>query len=279
MASILFGLLASLSWGGGDFMGGLSSRRIGAILAVFTSELFGLVLLLMAVPILREPFPALPDLLIAFTSGLVGCLALLALYRALSTGKMSIAAPVSALLAAIVPIVIGAFIEGLPGWTKLLGFVFALGAVWLISNSEGDLRPHIQRLSDLRLPLLAGLGFGLYLVLINQVSSQIILWPMVSSRVGGCVVMLVVLLTRHEKSTFTWKAWPLIVLNAAGDIGGNTFYILAGQAGRMDVAAVISALYPGATVFLAWLVLKERISRWQLLGILSALVAIALMTV
>ena len=74
-------------------------------------------------------------------------------------------------------------------------------------------------------------------------------------------------------------AWPYIALNAVLDIGGNSFYILAGQTGRLDVAAVLSSLYPGTTVLLAWLILKEKINWVQWLGILAALVAIALMTI
>jgi drug/metabolite transporter (DMT)-like permease len=279
MASILFGLLSALSWGGGDFLGGLSGRRMGAALAVLYAELAGLILLLAALPLVGESRPPSGNLLVAAGVGGVGCLSLLMLYAAMARGQMSIAAPVSALLAAALPILVGAFTEGLPGPTKLAGFAFALAAVWLISQESGSARPHLERLADLRLPLLAGIGFGLYFVLINRVSQTATLWPMVASRSGGTLVMLIYVLLRRSPLRIQSTALPLVSLAGVLDVGGNFFYILAGQAGRMDVAAVLASLYPGGTVFLAWLVLKERLSRAQVLGILAALVAIVLMTV
>jgi drug/metabolite transporter (DMT)-like permease len=123
-------------------------------------------------------------------------------------------------------------------------------------------------------------GFGLYFIMMHQASDSALVWPMVASRSGGMALMLAFMLAlRHDWRVASASAFPLIILNAVLDVGGNVFYILAGQSGRMDVAAVISSLYPGATVLLAWIVLKERINRVQWLGILAALAAIVLMTI
>ena len=279
MASIFFGLLSALSWGGGDFFGGLSGRRIGAALAVLYAELAGLVLLLAALPLVNEPRPPTGDLLVAMGVGGVGCLSLVMLYAAMARGQMSIAAPVSALLAAALPILVSAFTEGLPGTARLAGFAFALAAIWLISQAGDSARPRLERLADLALPLLAGIGFGLYFVLIHSVTQTATLWPLLAARGGGTLVMLVYVLLRRAPLRIRAAVIPIVCLAGLLDVGGNLFYILAGQAGRLDVAAVISSLYPGGTVFLAWLFLKERISRAQGLGILAALAAIVLMTV
>ena len=193
---------------------------------------------------------------------------------------MSIAAPVSALLAAVLPVVVGMFIEGLPEFPTFIGFVFALFAVWMISQSAGGVTDIFAHLSDLKLPLLAGIGFGSYFVLMHEATNTgAIVWPMIASRMGGMLLIIIYMLITRASWKVELSALPIIALNGVLDLGGNAFFILAGQAGRLDVAAVISSLFPGATVMLAWVFLKERLSRNQWIGILSALVAIVLMTV
>jgi uncharacterized membrane protein len=277
--SSIFGLLAAFTYGAGDFAGGLSSRRIGAYLAVLYAEIVGSVVLFAAVPIVREPVPELNVFLLSVVSGIIGTFSLMLLYSAMASGQMSIAAPVSGLMAAVLPIIIGAFSEGLPTLIQFIGFGFALAAVWYISQAGGDVRPHIERLADLRQPFIAGIGFGLYFVVVHQATVHATLWPMVASRTAGMVSLLIFFLIRRKSILVTRSAWSFIVTNAVLDLLGNLCYVLAGQTGRMDVAAVLSALYPGGTVFLAWLFLKERIGRNQAIGIAAALVAIVLMTV
>jgi uncharacterized membrane protein len=91
--------------------------------------------------------------------------------------------------------------------------------------------------------------------------------------------LLVIGIWRRQPIQIPRAVWKFVPFNALFDLGGNWFYVLAGQAGRMDVAAVLSALYPGFTVLLAWGLLKEKISRMQSAGIVLALIAIVLMTI
>ncbi len=277
--AIFFGLLSAIVWGGGDFVGGLASRRAGAWRAVFYAEIVGLVLLLAALAIYRERLISTRGLLLGAAAGAIGSLGLLALYRAMQVGKMSIAAPVSALLAALLPVLVGALTVGLPPLTQIGGVWLALLSIWLVSQTDVDAKPRLARLSDLRLPLLAGIGFGTYFILIHGVAQEATLWPMIASRTGGTLVLVAVLLLRRESVKIPREGWPLVMMSGALDVGGNLFYVLAAQAGRMDIAAVLSSLYPGMTALLAWFVLKESISRKQRLGILAALVAIILMTI
>lgn len=278
MISIVFGLIAATSWGAGDFFGGLASRRMGAYLSVFFSEVAGLGILLAAVYFTGEPFFSQSDLLFSLAAGSLGAFGLVLLYRALIAGPLSIAMPVSALLAALVPILVGAWTAGLPAPLKLGGFVLALFAVWMIAKGDQSGPLRLSHFSDLGLPFISGLCFGLYFVLIYQAAVDSTLWPMIVGRMGGGIVLTVLLALRRESLCPIRSAWGLALLNTLMDLGGNLFYILAGQAGRMDVAAVLSALYPGVTVLLAWLFLKERIGPAQRVGIFAALAAIALMT-
>jgi drug/metabolite transporter (DMT)-like permease len=199
----------------------------------------------------------------------------------MTLGLMSIAAPVSALLAAALPVVVGIFREGFPEWTTFIGFGFAFLAVWMISRGEGGIKDVITHLTDLKLPLLAGIGFGLYFVLMHEATNTgATIWPMVASRLGGLMMVTVYMfITRSAWKVEDSSAWPIITLNGILDLSGNLFFILAGQLGRLDVASVLSSLFPGSTVLLAWIFLKERLTRNQWIGILSALTAIVLMTI
>ena len=278
LISVLFGLLSALSWGGGDFVGGLASRKTSAYRVVLYGEALGLLLLFGASLVLREPALGWQQTILAGLAGSVGSLGLLVLYQAMAAGQMSIAAPVSALLAAALPVVVGAYTEGLPTPIRLAGFACALAAVWLVAQEQNG-KTQLTRLADLRLPLTAGLCFGLYFIGMHLASKEQVLMPMIASRTAGMLTLLVFVAARRDGWQVARPAWPYIALNAVLDIGGNAFYILAGQTGRLDVAAVLSSLFPGTTVLLAWLILKEKLNWLQWLGILAALLAIVLMTI
>jgi drug/metabolite transporter (DMT)-like permease len=194
---------------------------------------------------------------------------------------MSIAAPVSALFAALLPVIVGLFTQGLPTLAQFAGFGFALAAVWLISQGNTTERFQLKHLSDLRLPVLAGIGFGCYFIFVHYASAESasVIWTMVASRAAGTLMLLIVVLIRRDTFAVQRDAWLVVFFNATLDLGGNFFYILASQVGRLDVSAVLSSLFPGSTVMLAAVFLKEHISKKQWLGILSALVAIVCFTV
>ena len=279
MLSIIYGLSAALSWGAGDFTGGLAARKVGAYRSVFFSEVIGVIVIIIGVGIVGETFPDQRSWLFAVIAGMLGSIGLLLLYHSMTLGLMSIAAPVSALLAAVLPVIVGLFTEGLPKILTIIGFGFALLAVWLISLGAGGMTDILSHLTDLKLPLLAGIGFGSYFVLMHEATSTgATVWPMLLSRIGGMTLIIFYLLISRASWKVDSSAWVVISLNGILDVGGNAFFILASQTGRLDVAAVLSSLFPGATVMLAWIFLKERLTRNQWIGIVSALMAIVLMT-
>jgi drug/metabolite transporter (DMT)-like permease len=280
LLSILFGLASALSWGAGDFTGGLAARRVGAYRSVFYAEVIGVIFLFIVLAFVGEPLPDRRAQIFALVAGVFGTMGLMLLYHSMTLGLMSIAAPVSALLAAALPVAVGIFSEGFPGFLTFIGFVFALFAVWMISQSEGGVSDILSHLSDLKLPLLAGIGFGFYFVLMHQATKDGgAVWHMIYSRTGGMMLIVAYLLLTRSSWKIEMNALPIISLNGILDLGGNFFFILAGQAGRLDVAAVISSLFPGATVLLAWVFLKERLNRNQWIGVICALIAIVLMTI
>src|SRR6266849_4977034 len=273
--TVLFGLSASLSWGTGDFSGGLASRRAHVFSVVLAAYLVGLLLLPVLALAWSEPLPSWRDALWGASAGLVGTLGLTAFYRSLAIGRMGINAPITAVLAASLPIIFTAFTQGLPRPLQLAGFVLALLAVALVSRpARASGRPE-----GLGLALLAGLGFGGFLILIGQVSHGAIFWPLVVAGLSSSLFMLAVVLIMRQEVLPKKEVLPLVLLAGTLDVAGNAFYVLATHAGRLDVAAVLSSLYPAVTVLLAAILLKERVTRLQAVGILVAVVAIPLISV
>lgn len=281
MNSIMYGLLAALGWGSGDFVGGIASRKTGAYRAVFYGELIGVIFLFFILVFFHEAFPNSHTLIFSTIAGFLGTFGLIFLYQSMTLGLMSIAAPVSALLAVIIPVIVGIFTEGLPKYLTLIGFGFSLFAVWNISQSEDGIKDIVSHISDLKLPLLAGIGFGSYFVLMHEATAGgAVIWPMLLGRLGGMVMITVYMMISSSPWKVTDKsAWPIMTLNGILDISGNLFFILGSQVGRLDVVSVLSALFPGATVLWALIFLKERLSRRQWVGIFSALTAIVLLTI
>ena len=282
MLSILYGILSAGTWGAADFLGGIASKRTSPYRVLFLAEIAGLVPFILIALLIRETVPPLTDMLLGAASSLVGLSGLLILYRALAEGKMTIAAPVSALFAAVVPVVFGFFALGAPSPATLAGFGLAFAAVWLISQTDGmDWRSPLKGLrvlADLRLPLLAGLFFGSYFLIIHRATLNAFFWPLVAARFAGFAAFGLFAWITRQPALPPREVWALCLVNGIIDIAGNGFYVLAAQAGRIDVAAVLGALYPASTVLLAWIILKERINGLQTVGILLAFIAIVLFT-
>ena len=270
--ALFFGLLSAASWGTGDFCGGLASRQGRAHSVVMVAEFVGALLLALLAWFTGEARPTWPIALGAAGAGLVGLIGLLALYTGLAAGQMGLVAPLSAVIAALVPIVTALFLQGLPPLAQIAGFALALIAVWLLAGT-GEIQATRQQLG---LALVAGLGFGFYFVLVEQVSREGVFWPLTIARTVAGLALLAVLLVRRAPVLPHRPAWTLAVVAGLFDAGGNLFFALAAQSGRLDVASVLSSLYPGMTVVLAWVVLNERLNRPQIVGVVAALAAVVL---
>jgi drug/metabolite transporter (DMT)-like permease len=276
LLSIIYGILSAGTWGAGDFIGGLASRRTSPYRVLFLAELAGMIPFTLLAVLLREPLPPTSDMFLGAGSSLLGLMGLLFLYRALAGGQMTIAAPVSALFAALIPVVFGFFALGAPSTTTLIGFALAFAAVWLISQTEfTNLRFGLR---ELQIPLISGLFFGLYFLTLHRATLNAFFWPLAAARLAGFVALGLYALIARQPALPPREIWGLSIVNGILDIGGNAFYVLAAQTGRLDVAAVLSALYPASTVLLAWIFLKERITWLQAFGVLLAFIAIILFT-
>ncbi len=271
-AAIAFALASAAAWGAGDFSGGLATRRTNVFSVIVLMHAVGLLFLVSLAVLTNEPAPSTADLIWGFGGGLVGGVGLAALYQALARGQMGITAPLIAVLATGFPVIVSLVLEGLPQLTQLVGFGLALLSVWFISRSEDS----GGRLTGIRLILLAGAGLGGFAILIHQVSDHAVFWPLVAARIASTTLMFALAYSGRRVWYPPPKLVPLVLVAGLLDVSGNIFFVLAVQAWRLDIAAVLSGLYPAITVLLAWVVLKEQISRAHALGITAAILSIIL---
>lgn len=278
--AVAFGLTASAIWGAADFSGGLATKRAAPALVVFIAHGLSLIALLVIVAVRHEAPPQ--HIFLGLLAGASGSIGLMALYAALSLGSMGLAAATCSVVTAILPVLYSYLLEGHAGAVRLIGFAVAAVAIWLIAYAPGD-KPHPRGLG---LAVLAGLGCGTALVLLHVAAVQSVSWALTLMRVASTVVAGVFGLAfwmrgqgSSAKPSFSWRsAFPLAALAGLLDTTGNFFYVLASFVGRLDVAAVLSSLYPAGTMLLAAWLLKERATRSQMAGMVLALAAVALIS-
>ncbi len=274
--SILGALLALTSaavWGSGDFSGGYATRGANNYHVLVLSALSGVILLVVLALVRHEGWPPLAGWVWAALGGVSGAVGIACLYQALSLGHAAAVAPITAVISAVLPAVFGMFLAGLPGPSQLAGFVVAAPGLWLVSApTQGASR--VSR-AEMVLAVIAGLGFGGFFVFMGLLDRGYLFTPLVISRTLTLLTALVLLAARRLPLPSLTSS-PIALLAGVLDAGGNIFYILARQYARLDVAAVLSSLYPAATVLLSWIILKEHIGRRQWAGALLCVAAVAL---
>jgi len=267
---VVLGLTSALVWGAADFGGGLLSRRTAVFGVVLVSQLAGLAIALGLAIARSEPFPGLTDVAWCLVAGILGGIGITALYRGLAVGRMAIVAPIIGVLAAVIPVVAGIVLEGVPPVLVLIGIALAVGAVLLVSRvaDEGGGR------AGLREALVAGVSIGLFGVALAQISDGAVFAPMSLIRATQAVLVIVLIVVTRS----AWRPPGRLVPALAGigilDMSGNVAYLVAVQTGLLAVASVLSALYPVVTVLLAAVVLGERVTREHAVGIVLAAAAI-----
>ena len=269
----VYGLASAISWGAGDFYGGYASKKASVLMVVAVSQALGCALLLTLATISGEKPPTTNDIYWSAAAGFFSGLGITLYYAALSRGLMGIAAPVTGVLTAAVPAVAGAFLEGAPSPLQATGFLLAFIGIFLVTG------PDVNRLDATRQlapAAAAGLGFGLFLVTIGQVSTGHY-YPLAISRIVTVSMVLAASLAKGGTSLSNSRLPTL----AAGifDTGGSFFYLLARQQGRLDVSGVLSSLYPVSTVLLAKLILGEKLGKQKTVGILCAAAATTLIQI
>jgi drug/metabolite transporter (DMT)-like permease len=273
--ALICGLAAAASFGTGDFCGGFATKRGSVFSVIVIAQIIGLALLAGLAVSLEEPMPSGNNMVFGGLAGLFGTLGLTALYIGLARGRMGIVAPVSAVVGAVLPIIIGIVMEGAPTIGQFLGLLLGLCAIWFLAGGGGATSVHPR---ELGLPILAGAGFGFFFIFIDQVSETAIFWPLVMARVVSITMFFTFIMARQQKVQTPWNGQLLIIILLAGifDAAGNVLFALASRLGRLDISTTLTSLYPAGTVFLAWFILRERLAPRQWFGVGVALAALIL---
>ncbi len=278
LASVVYGLIAAVTWGAGDFSGGIATRRAPVNMVLLLSQVIGIALFMALALVSNEPLPAMVDVAWSAAAGVCGMVGLVSLYRAMSIGQMGAVAPVSGVVSAALPAIAYALTHGLPTPVVLLGFILALAGVWFVSKSGSANTVVAGRATSLFLALLSGVGFGSFLIMIAQAQHGSVYWPLAVARAASLLAVLG--WSVYKRAIHLPPRNAIVPIIAAGvmDGGGNLFFLLSAHAGRLDIAGVLSSLYPATTVILALTLLRERLIRSQAVGIALALIAIPLIS-
>jgi drug/metabolite transporter (DMT)-like permease len=271
-------LTSAVGYGVSDFVGGLASRRVAALRVVLVSYPVAMVLLtVIALFVGGHVSPA--AVLWGGLCGISQAFGVWWFYAALGAGPISVVSPLTAVLVAGVPVGVGLVLGERPTAVAVVGIVLALVAVLLVSREVRDDDPARQHRFTAKVAWLtvgSGLAFGLNFVMIAQAPVEANVWPLVFARISAsAVVVLIALITRNFTAP---NGTPLRLALAAGviDTIANVAMLLALHVSLLSLAGVLMSLYPAATVVLALVVLKEKVTRWQAAGMVLALAAVAL---
>ena len=284
MLTIALGFATSLVYGFADFFGALGSKHIKPVVVTFWSGLSGLALLLTASLFMGADFNQ-SSILCGVIGGIASAFAMTCLYAALAIGPISILSPLSAVVMAIVPMVIG-FAQGdrfsLWGWLALGAILVAVVLVGFVPGE--DVR--LPSLKGLLLGIGAGIGMGAVLLALaaapkdSGLASPAILRAVSASLLG---IFMLVTIRRSRAEAAASKAsiriWLAVMVTGFLDSSANVFFTIASREGSLSVVSVLTALYPLGTIILARIFLKEKIARSQMFGIVLALGASAVLAI
>jgi len=274
-------ILSAATYGAADFLGGLASKRASTVAVVFWSQGSGLLLLLLALPLLPDASPSRTDWFWGAVAGLAGSIGVGLLYRALAIGTMAVVAPTTAVCAVVIPVMAGVLAgERLGGWT-IAGIGLAIVAIVLVSQER---RTGRAVRTGMGLAFLSGIAIGFFFLALARTGSAAGMWPLVAAR-GFSLVLFGTIGATLGPSTALGAGQRLrmaapaakIALGAGVvDMAANAFYLAATRLGPLSVMVTLTSLYPASTVILARVVLGERLNSWQVAGVVCALAAIVI---
>jgi drug/metabolite transporter (DMT)-like permease len=271
---ILFGLGSAIAFGGGDFAGGFATRRLSGVTVAAGAHTVGLLLVLGLLAVTRPAMPSIGSLAIGAVAGAIGGIGLIALYRGLSLGSMGIVAALSGVGSVAVP-VLASFALGrgaMTGW-QWLGIALAIGAIGAASGARrAGVHPQ-----GIALGVIAGIGFGLWFLLLDFAAEESETWALVASRTGSTFLLGALALGRGRFGGLR-TAWPIVIASGALDVMGNAGFVLSRGLVAVGVAAALAGLYPIVTMLLARLVLRESLPRLGLAAVGLAVLGVVIIS-
>lgn len=275
-------LISAVLYGSADFFGGLTARRANTVATVFVSQLAGLVLVLLALPFLPTATVSSRDWIWGIVAGLSGGIGVALLYRALAVGTMAVVAPVTAVCAAMLPVFFGFALGERFGLLTVGGIVLAFVAIVLVSQPRKTDQDAAQSSARRSLPpgiglaLLAGVIIGIFFLALARTNSAAGMWPLIAARFTSIALFGIIAVATGRSVRMSAPATATAVAGGVLDMLANAVYMFAARVGPLSIIVTLASLYPAATVILARVILHERLSFVQGVGIASALGAVAI---
>ena len=274
---IALGALVALAYGSGDFLGGISTKRLPTVTVLLVSQSFGLAAAVVLVVALRDAPPPAHIFVLSAAAGVVAVMALGLLFRGLALGRMSIVAPLSAIGGGVLPVVWGLLRGERPSGLALAGVGVALVAAAIVGRgAEHDPAVTISPRLELALGAGAGVGFGVVFILLAESSSGSGMWPVFIARCASVPVLAVAAVVLGHSPRIARADIAPVAGAGLCDVGANALVVLAVRRGLLSLVAPVASLYPATTVVLARFVLHERIGRQRAGGLALGLVGLAL---
>jgi drug/metabolite transporter (DMT)-like permease len=277
LIGVALALLSAISFGVCDFVGGIASRRVAALRVVLVSYPVTMVLLGVLAAVIGGPISA-GAVVWGSLGGISQACGEWWLYAALGAGPISVVSPLTAVLTAAVPVGIGIAIGDRPGVLAAAGIALAMVAVVLVSReaTDEDVTPHRFTTTVALLTIGSGVAFGLNFALIHQAPVESRLWPLLFARMSATMLVIIVAAASRNLRVPSGKPLRLALTLPVLDASANVAMLLALHASLLSLASVLISLYPVATVVLAMAVLRERVTRWQALGMILAAVSVSM---
>jgi drug/metabolite transporter (DMT)-like permease len=277
LIGVALALLSAISFGVCDFVGGIASRRVAALRVVLVSYPVTMVLLGLLAVVIGGPISA-GAVVWGSLGGISQACGEWWLYAALGAGPISVVSPLTAVLTAAVPVGVGIAIGDRPGVLAAAGIALAMVAVVLVSReaTDEDVTPHRFTTTVALLTIGSGVAFGLNFALIHQAPVESRLWPLLFARMSATILVIIVAAASRNLRVPSGKPLRLALTLPVLDASANVAMLLALHASLLSLASVLISLYPVATVVLAMAVLRERVTRWQALGMILAAVSVSM---
>jgi drug/metabolite transporter (DMT)-like permease len=274
--AILLALLTSVAFGTSDVAGAVATRRSTATAVAIGMLLAGGLALVPAV-LLLPGTPSARALGLGALAGVAGSTSLLVYLRALAIGPIGVISPIAAVIGVAVPVTVGVVVAGdVLSLGQRAGILVGIVAVVAVAYVPGS----SIRSAGSRGPIaavLAGVGFGLFVVALDATPADSGLWPVVGARLSGLVPVVVFAVSTGRSMVLARSAVPLAIVAGVLDVAANITLLLATRSGLLSLVALLSSLYPVVALLTARLFLHERLRRSQLAGVGAAMVAVGLL--
>ena len=260
---------AALVYGLGDYCGGRASRKIDSLVVTCVGQIFSLVLLCGVLVVLGDPSPGAHDWWWGSVGGIGGFVGLTMFYFALAKGSMTVVAPLTAVVSAILPVAVGLGLGERPSSIAYVGIVVAVIGIALVTGAVGTAHAPIK-ISIVGISILAGCGFGWMFVCLDRTSSDSGMWPLLAARIASISIALAVIALRRTPNPQGWRVPRIALWAGLFDMGANVLFVFATRQGLLSLVSVITALYPVSTIVLAMRIDREKANHSQIVGLVFA---------